>query len=206
VATKAGNIASPASANRNQCSRPKDFSRKSSSVAAVCDRRSNSKFDSLTQNVPERLRRLESTVQRFPIYFITTCTKERRPILNKVGVHSRLIQFGNEGESRGAWGGAYVLIPDHLHAFVALDEERLKLSAWIKSLKNALSKTLGSQHVMPPHWKKGFFDHVLRSGDSYSEKWDYVRENPVRTGLAKDWRAWPFLGEVFDLEFEDDQI
>jgi len=53
---------------------------------------------------------------------------------------------------------------------------------------------------------KGTFDHILRSGESYSQKWDYVRENPVRAGLVTDWREWPFLGEVFDLEFRDDRF
>jgi putative transposase len=126
--------------------------------------------------------------------------------LDNEGVHARLIEFGRNGEERGAWLGAYVLMPDHLHAFVALDEERTKLSNWIKSLKNALSRTLRSHEIPSPHWQKGFFDHVLRSGDSYTEKWDYVRENPVRAGLVRDWNQWPFLGEVFDLEFRDDRI
>jgi hypothetical protein len=47
------------------------------------------------------------------------------------------------------------------------------------------------------------FDHLLRSGDSYSQKWAYVRENPVRAGLATGWEEWPFLGEIFALEFYD---
>ena len=38
--------------------------------------------------------------------------------------------------------------------------------------------------VTPPHWQKGFFDHVLRSQESAGEKWKYVRENPVRAGLV----------------------
>jgi hypothetical protein len=42
-------------------------------------------------------------------------------------------------------------------------------------------------------WEEGFFDHILRSKESYSQKWNYVRENPVRrilnqqrTGLTKE--------------------
>ncbi|HEY6071559.1 MAG TPA: transposase [Chthoniobacterales bacterium] len=155
--------------------------------------------------MPDRLQRLEETFQRFPIYFVTACTNERRQILNNEDIHSRLIEFGKEGESRGAWLGAYVLMPDHLHAFVALDEERLTLSAWVKSLKNALSKTLRLQGVPSSHWQKGFFDHVLRSDDSYTEKWNYVRENPIRAGLAKQSSEWQFLGEIFDLEFRADR-
>jgi REP element-mobilizing transposase RayT len=121
--------------------------------------------------------------------------------LNNPAIHKRWIEFGKTGATRGAWLGAYVLMPDHLHAFVVIDDERLKLSAWMKSLKNALSKVLREKDAPSPHWQKGFFDHILRSGDSYSEKWQYVRENPVRAGLVKAWSDWPFAGEVFDLEF-----
>jgi putative transposase len=87
-----------------------------------------------------------------------------------------------------------------------VNDERLKLSTWIKSLKNALSKALRTVNISSPHWQKGFFDHVLRSSESYSEKWNYVRQNPVRAGLVKDWRDWPFIGEIFDLKFRDDSF
>ncbi len=158
------------------------------------------------ETMPERLRRLESVFQRLPIYFVTTCTNKRRPILNNVAIHKRFVEFGKTGGDRGAWLGAYVLMPDHLHAFVVIDDERLNLSTWVKSLKNTLSKTLNEQGIASPHWQKGFFDHILRSGESYSAKWEYVRDNPVRAELAKDWRAWPFVGEILNLEYKDDRV
>jgi putative transposase len=95
---------------------------------------------------------------------------------------------------------------DHLHAFVAIDDQRLRLSMWMKSLKNALSNTLRGQGVPSPHWQKGFFDHVLRSEESYGEKWNYVRENPLRAGLVEQWDEWPFVGRIFDLEIRDDPV
>src|SRR5437660_12924547 len=58
--------------------------------------------------LPERLRRLEYTFQRLPIYFVTACTHERRPILNNADIHTRFIEFGKEGADHGAWLGAYV--------------------------------------------------------------------------------------------------
>ena len=48
-------------------------------------------------------------------------------------------------------------------------------------------------------WQSEFFDHVLRSSESYSQKWDYVRENPVRAGLVTDADAWPYQGVIEDL-------
>ena len=158
----------------------------------------------------ERLRRLEWVFERTPVYFITACTHERRRILADARVHERLIQFAESGPEYGAWLGAYVLMPDHLHAFVALDDgdshrPPLQLGGWIKSLKNALSKTLREGHVDAPHWQKGFFDRVLRSGESYSGKWDYVRNNPVRAGLVARPEDWPYCGQAFPLEYRRDR-
>jgi len=148
----------------------------------------------------ERLHRLECHFARHPVWFVTACTWQRAEILADAGVHAALEEFARNGPERGTWLGAYVLMPDHFHAFVALDDERLDLSSWMKSLKNALSKDLRNAGVPSPHWQKGFFDHVLRSGESMSGKWAYVRENPVRAGLVKKAEDWPFQGEPHTLE------
>jgi hypothetical protein len=72
--------------------------------------------------------------------------------------------------------------------------KRLTFLHRMKSLKNTLSKALRFDGIAVPHWQRGFFDHVLRSEESYGEKWQYVRENLVRAGLVKNWQDWPFLG------------
>ena len=154
----------------------------------------------------ERLRRLERVFERHPIYFVTAGTAERRPILARDEIHSALRAFGETGTRRGAFMGSYVLMPDHLHLFVALDETQLGLAAWMKSLKNTLSKALRSLGVSSPHWQKGFFDHVLRSGESYAQKWDYVRANPVRAGLVTNAANWPYSGSINDLEYRHDRL
>jgi len=48
-------------------------------------------------------------------------------------------------------------------------------------------------------WQEEFFDHVLRSVESYSQKWDYVKENPVRAGLVETSDEWPCQGEIESL-------
>ncbi len=148
-----------------------------------------------------RLRRLELVFVRSPIYFITVCTENRRDILATPEIQRTFLRFGKEGPLHGAWIGAYVLMPDHLHLFVVTDDEKIGISAWMKSLKNTISKTLRVNGVAPPHWQKTFFDHLLRSSESYSEKWNYVRENPVRAGLVAKAEDWPYVGEIFALEY-----
>ena len=151
----------------------------------------------------ERLRRLDRIFDSYPIYFVTACTVNRRPILTHPEVHRTFLEFCRSGEDHGAFVGAYVVMPDHIHFFLALGADK-SLSRWMKSLKNTLSKTMRGLGVEAPHWQKGFFDHVLRSADSYSQKWEYVRDNPVRAALAKTWEEWPFCGQIHPLEFRDE--
>ena len=174
-------------------------------VAAVYDRRMENETgahrDAATEQPLQkpRLRRLDRLFVDSPIYFITACSVDRWPILDCEPVHNAFRTFCLNSPQHGAWVGRYVLMPDHLHLFVSVVE--ISLSNWVKSLKNALSKTLRIAGQEGPHWQKGFFDHLLRSGESYSQKWDYVRENPVRAGLAESAEDWPFAGEIHDLEY-----
>src|SRR5437762_13934178 len=50
-------------------------------------------------------------------------------------------------------------------------------------------------------WQREFFDHLLRSEESYDQKWNYVRDNPVRANLAQSAAEWPFAGEIEALRF-----
>jgi len=82
-------------------------------------------------------------------------------------------------------------MPDHVHLFVRGDPGFV-LSKWVSGLKRAMSVAVEKHRL----WQPGFFDHVLRSAESYSEKWHYVRENPVRAELVDDAAKWPYQGEV----------
>jgi REP element-mobilizing transposase RayT len=97
--------------------------------------------------------------------------------------------------------GRYVLMPDHVHLFVAFPPTGITLSEWMQSLKSVLGKTLLRIGFQKPHWQEGFFDHVLRNSESYAEKWEYVRMNPVRAGLCKEPEEWPYQGEIINLRY-----
>ncbi len=151
---------------------------------------------------PPRLRRLDQLYVRAPIYFVTACTHERQPLLANAATHDAFLQFTRGAYEHGVALGRYVLMPDHLHLFASFAPDALALSDWMKSLKNALSKHWREQGHRAPHWQKGFFDHVIRSEESYSEKWAYVLENPMRKQLAVRAEDWPYAGEVHVLRPE----
>ena len=78
-----------------------------------------------------------------------------------------------------------------------LTEPRLASAATAASTAKAAGAAAGRGTTRI--WQREFFDHVLRSEESYAEKWEYVRQNPVRAGLAVDAEEWPFQGEIHPL-------
>ena len=137
-----------------------------------------------------------------PFYFITFNTRNRDRLLDNETVHDAFLEFCVRAQDEhGVAVGRYVLMPDHVHLFLALPENGIRLTRWVQSLKNVVGKTLGNRGIEYPYWQEGFFDHVLRSGESYGQKWEYVRQNPVRAGLCRTPEEWPWQGEIVRMEF-----
>ena len=90
-------------------------------------------------------------------------------------------------------------MPDHVHFFVSGHEEFV-LSRWVGALKQALARANGRSKSNGQIWQEGFFDHILRNDESMSEKWEYIRQNPVRAGLVSDSEDWPFQGEILPMD------
>jgi REP-associated tyrosine transposase len=143
-----------------------------------------------------RLRRLDWVYTDCPAYFLTACTASRRPLLASEYVRDAFREFSIAATHRGIWVGRYVLMPDHLHLFAAFAPNAIELSAWMKALKGAISQALRNEGLESPFWQKGFFDHLIRSAESYQEKWTYVCQNPVRAGLVTKAEDWPYQGEI----------
>ena len=142
---------------------------------------------------PPRLGRIFATG---PLYFVTFCTHERRQFLAKDEVHTAFILFAKRAKDNfNVAVGRYVIMPDHVHLFVRGDYN-FRLGPWIGTLKQALAKAAMLSRAKGQIWEEGFFDHVLRTNESYSQKWNYVRENPVRAGLVKSAADWPYQREI----------
>ncbi|MFL6518673.1 MAG: REP-associated tyrosine transposase [Chthoniobacterales bacterium] len=149
---------------------------------------------------PPRLEPLFSSVR--PFYFVTFNTAEPLKFLARQEIHECFQTFCYQAEPHDVAVGRYVLMPDHAHLFVALPPTGITLSKWIQALRSILGKELLRLGFQKPHWQKGFFDHVLRSAESYSEKWEYVRMNPVRAGLCRRVEDWPYQGEIVPIPFD----
>ena len=153
-----------------------------------------------------------------PLYFVTVRARRRLPILAAGAVHSAFRDFALRGfEKKQIAIGRYVVMPDHVHLFVSGPHE-FRLKQWGRMLKlvlgratqkralhrsdddrKALHRSAPTSRALLEIWERGFFDHVIRNSESYAQKWEYVRQNPVRAGLVERAEDWPYQGEIVEI-------
>jgi putative transposase len=132
------------------------------------------------------------------LIFVTLCTKNRRPVLANDDMQESLVRWWTAADR---WRvGRYVVMPDHIHFFCAPGTlPPTPMRAWMAFWKNGVSREAGPETL----WQRDFWDRQLRAGESYSAKWQYVLQNPVRHGLAASETDWPYQGEIHRLEWHD---
>ncbi len=126
------------------------------------------------------------------------CTFKRRAILASKEVAAILVDEWRNAHDRHGWAiGRYVIMPDHVHFFCSAELDAKTLPTFLQAWKQWTSKRMTRELGLPGTvWQEEFFDHVLRSRESYGQKWDYVKKNPVRADLVKTSDEWPWQGEV----------
>jgi len=48
-----------------------------------------------------------------------------------------------------------------------------------------------------PRWEDERFDRIVRDEMEFNEKWQYIRTNPVKSGLSENPEDYPWLYEIF---------
>jgi REP element-mobilizing transposase RayT len=141
------------------------------------------------------------------VYFVTLCVKNRQPAL----ANDRALAALRSAVARLEhwWVYAAILMPDHAHVLAAPDDRDAAvgnlsgaLKRWIRQAMAGMSDcrasaplatgTLATGGSAVWQWQPGSFDRLLRTEESAQAKWEYMRENPVRSGLVRQWTDWPY--------------
>ncbi len=101
-----------------------------------------------------------------------------------------------QGNNRTMYLHAAVIMPEHVHLlFVPLRNAEgwpFPLSEILKLIKGPSARSInlltGGHGAL---WQDESFDHILRSNESFEEKLDYIRQNPVRRGLCERPEDYP---------------
>ena len=127
-------------------------------------------------------------------YFVTICTQNRRPILsNIVGDDAHIVpkRYGQIAEKylkNTAEIEKYVIMPDHIHMLIRLEEQgaekRSPQASRIASIVRSI-KTLTTKEIGEPIFQRSYYDHVIRNQRDYNEIWEYIENNPRKWMLTK---------------------
>jgi len=128
------------------------------------------------------------------IIFVTVCMADRKPILANQEAFAVLLAAWR---SAAEWQvGRFVVMPDHIHFFCApAHEQAVPLINWIRYWKSCATKNWPRPEEHPL-WQTDHWDRQLRREESYADKWEYVRLNPVRQKLVARPDDWPYQGEL----------
>ena len=83
-----------------------------------------------------------------------------------------------------------MIMPDHIHLLTAPLDREFECCCFSKMIQALVNESYGLREEW--RWQPGGFDRLLRTSESIHEKWNYIRENPVRAGLVAHWKEWPY--------------
>ena len=146
-------------------------------------------------------------------YFLTICTHHRQLLFgNIIDGQMNLNQFGKI--VRDEWGksavirkeievGAYVSMPNHMHAMVIIRRgvrpnapttpndktkgqnnfsglQSITIGSLISGFKSTVTKQINLIRNSPgePVWQRNYWDHIIRNDETYDRIVDYINTKP----------------------------
>jgi putative transposase len=140
--------------------------------------------------MPYGLRRYQQSKQS---HFVTFSCYRRLPRLLDDRVRDMFVEsLERMRRSYGLRVYGYVVMPEHVHLLVS-ETEVEALATAIQALKISVSRR--EMHYQEEgdatFWQKRYYDHNVRSYQSFVEKLRYMHRNPVKRGLVErpeDWK------------------
>ena len=125
-------------------------------------------------------------------YLLTTTVLGRKPIFKREDAAEVILTSLHWLEKQGnIILDAAVVMPDHLHFVAGLKNG--SLATIMRSLKSHTAKKINILLEREgSFWQPQYHDHAVRKGEDLNEVVLYTLHNPVRAGLVKDFREYPF--------------
>jgi hypothetical protein len=123
------------------------------------------------------------------VFFLTVnCQPKGTNHLAKTGIAEPLLDSVRVRNETFIWfAHLFLIMPDHVHALISFPPSEHSLPETVTLWKRWTGRQFGI------HWQRDFFEHRLRSDESWREKADYILANPVRKGLVSESKSWPYL-------------
>ncbi len=131
-------------------------------------------------------------------YMVTTVVSGRRPVFIDIGTARPVIDALSNLERDGVceWL-AWVLMPDHFHGLVLLQED-VSLSEVMRRFKGGSARMRNRLHEGSESlWQPNFHDRALRVDEDRRVMARYIIGNPVRSGLVQKVGDYPFWDAIW---------
>ena len=130
-------------------------------------------------------------------YFITICTKDKKPIFGYVGADSisartiRRTFIETIQKYPQIASPIFTVMPNHFHAIITIERADMEsaptISEVIQSFKRystieciKLVKKGKISKFDKQIWQRSFYDHVIRDEKGYIKIWNYIEGNPSK--------------------------
>ena len=139
--------------------------------------------------------RLRRIAQQDRIFFVTSNLARSEASLSAIERDLVLNSLGETRTTHKFFLFGYVVMPDHVHAVLAVISGSLAniMHRWKSSAARSIQKARGKPG---PLWQARYFDFICRRTRDVGNKLDYIHQNPVVAGLvsrADEWR-WSSAG------------
>jgi putative transposase len=131
--------------------------------------------------------------QRGGIYLLTAVVKHRTPLFRDFKLGRCVVaEMMNAQRWNQAQSLAWVVMPDHLHWLMQLEDASLE--TLMRQVKSRSSKAINERCATTGQlWQAGFHDRALRQEEDLLASARYIVANPLRAGLVKrvgDYPLW----------------
>ena len=135
-------------------------------------------------------------------YFITICTKDKKPVLNKIvgtdvlgGPQVIMHKYGEIAENQikemsrfyeNIFVDKYVIMPNHIHLILRVTDVQGGPPRTSVPTNNTISNFIGTfkrlcnRQYGKNIWQYRSHDHIIRDECDYRKIWEYIDENPIR--------------------------
>ena len=142
-------------------------------------------------------------------YFITLVTHNRRKLFRSAQVIYLLKEaFRFTSAKHRTKILAIVVMPDHLHFILDIDENSSNFSVVVKMIKTNFTKLFRQHYPKFQNlkiWQGSFWDHYIRSDNDLYNHIDYIHYNPVKHGFVTDPLEWEHssIKRFIDKNYDD---
>ncbi|PKN02094.1 MAG: hypothetical protein CVU77_01350 [Elusimicrobia bacterium HGW-Elusimicrobia-1] len=147
---------------------------------------------------PPKKIRLEKELYSQPgrIYFVTVNTNFKKGFFIEDNFNREIIQCLLTERNNRYSIFVYCLMPDHIHFLISTNAENYSITDFVNRFKGLTTRIGWKYGVEKVLWQRRFYDHILRKQEDAKKIAEYIVSNPVRKGLVKNWKEYPYCGYI----------